>query len=350
MPRKARIDAPGALQHIIIRGIEKKNIFRDATDKNAFLKRFGRVLSETLTACYAWVLLDNHAHQLLRTGVTPIATVMRRVLTGYAQYFSRRHKRHGQLFQNRYKSILCEEDPYFSELVRYIHLNPVRAGMVKGLKTLNGYRFSGHAVLMGRHTREWQDRGYVLRNFAESEEDAKKGYQAFVRKGLGQGKRAELTGGGLIRSAGGWAAVKALRSADVRIKSDERILGSGQFVEKALTKANEEYEKRTRYRIKGINLAQLIERVADHYEIDVAELSTNTKAAKISRARAVLCYFSVREFGYSCAEVAGRLNISPSTVSKAVSRGRDVVEDKMLKGIPDMSIFHGRPQKRNEGG
>jgi len=101
MPRKARIDAPGAVQHIIIRGIERKNIFRDTIDKDIFIERFGKVVIQTSTPCYAWVLMDNHAHLLLRTGQVPIATLMRRLLTGYAQYFNRRHKRHGQLFQNR---------------------------------------------------------------------------------------------------------------------------------------------------------------------------------------------------------------------------------------------------------
>ena len=273
-----------------------------------------------------------------RTGATPIATVMQRVLTGYAQYFNRRHKRHGQLFQNRYKSILCEEDPYFLELVRYIHLNAVRAGMVKSLKTLNGYRFSGHAVLMGKRDREWQDRKYVLRHFSKTEVNAVEGYLAFVRKGVDQGKRPDLTGGGLIRSAGGWAAVKALRSTGTRMKGDERILGSGEFVENALKLVNEAFERRTRLRMQGITLEKLIRKVGDYFEVDPAELSTNSKVARVSRARAVLCYLCVREFGYSGAEMAKRINVSPSTVSKAVARGREKVDDGMLEKIMEHGV------------
>ena len=102
MPRKARIDAPGALHHIIVRGIERRKIFYDDSDRDNFLERLGGVLTETGTPCFAWTLIPNHAHLLLRTGVTPIATVMRRLLTGYAVSFNRRHRRHGQLFQNRY--------------------------------------------------------------------------------------------------------------------------------------------------------------------------------------------------------------------------------------------------------
>ena len=106
MPRKARIDAAGALHHIMIRGIERKTIFKDRYDRKAFLNRLGDVLLDTSTSCYAWVLMSNHVHLLLRTGLDPIATVMRRLLTGYAQQFNRRNERHGHLFQNRYKSVL----------------------------------------------------------------------------------------------------------------------------------------------------------------------------------------------------------------------------------------------------
>jgi hypothetical protein len=87
---------------------------------------------------------------LLRTGLTPISTVMRRLLTGHAVQFNRRHRRHGHLFQNRYKSILCQEDPYLMELVRYIHLNPLRAKLVADYKSLRRFSYAGHCALMGR--------------------------------------------------------------------------------------------------------------------------------------------------------------------------------------------------------
>ena len=150
LPRQSRIDASGALHHIIIRGIERRVIFRDDEDRESFLDRLGGILLESATPCYSWSLLGNHGHFLFRTGDDPIARVMRRVLTGYAVTFNRRHHRHGHLFQNRYKSILCEEDAYLKELVRYIHLNPLRAGLVKNLVDLGSYPYSGHSVLMGK--------------------------------------------------------------------------------------------------------------------------------------------------------------------------------------------------------
>ena len=149
MPRKARIDAPGALHHIIVRGIEKRKIFEDDKDRDQFIKRLGDILTEVETPIYAWALIPNHVHLLLKTGLTPIATIMSRLLTGYAGYFNRRHRRHGHLFQNRYKSILCQEEPYFRELVRYIHLNPLRAKLVRELKALDKNPYSGHSAVLG---------------------------------------------------------------------------------------------------------------------------------------------------------------------------------------------------------
>ncbi|MEA3416437.1 MAG: hypothetical protein U9R02_09840 [Thermodesulfobacteriota bacterium] len=98
---------------------------------------------------------SQHFRLLHRTGTAPIATVMRRLLTGYAVSFNRRHRRHGQVFQNRYKSILCQEDPYLLELVRYIHLNPLRAKIVTDLKDLDRYSYCGHSALMGKKKRQW---------------------------------------------------------------------------------------------------------------------------------------------------------------------------------------------------
>ncbi len=102
MPRQARIDTPGALHHIICRGIERRNIFKDNTDRNRFLERLGSVLQETSTPWYGWALIPNHFHLLLKTGKEPIAQIMRRLLTGRAVSFNRRYRRYGRLFQNRH--------------------------------------------------------------------------------------------------------------------------------------------------------------------------------------------------------------------------------------------------------
>ena len=126
MARKARIDAPGALHHVIIRGIERRKIFRSDYDRKNFLSRISELIPETKTDCFAWAIIPNHAHLLLRTGSVSVSVFMSRLLSGYAAWFNKKYRRHGQLFQNRYKSILCQEEIYLKELVRYIHFHPVK--------------------------------------------------------------------------------------------------------------------------------------------------------------------------------------------------------------------------------
>lgn len=322
MPRKARIDAPGALHHIIIRGIERKPIFKDERDYKNLLERLGVVLTETSTPCYAWALMINHIHLLLRTGLVPIATVMRRLLTGYAQQFNRRYNRHGHLFQNRYKSILCEEDPYLLELVRYIHLNPLRTGQVESFQELATYPKTGHSVLLGNMRREWQDTDYVLGLFGKGISAARSSYTTFVREGGNQGRRPDLVGGGLLRSLGGWSALKAKRSQGIRLMGDERILGSSEFVERVIDKANEEYERKTLILMKGPDLDDLIDSVADYCGIDKGILRSASKRRDVSRARSIVCCIAVNRLMLSCVEVARELNLSSSSVSKSAIRGR----------------------------
>ena len=168
MPRKSRIDAAGAVHHIMVRGIERRVLFRDEGDRDDFLRRLSAMLKETATVCYAWTLIPNHVHLLLKTGRAPLSQVMRRLLTGYAVSFNRRHRRSRHLFQNRYTSILCEEDPFVLELVRSIHLNPVRAGLVAGLISLDGFRYAGHGALIGRGENDRQDTDGIVRLFSPS--------------------------------------------------------------------------------------------------------------------------------------------------------------------------------------
>jgi putative transposase len=237
MPRQARLDAPGTLHHVIIRGIEKRRIFKDNKDREDFVRRMGETALASNTFIYAWALLTNHAHILLRSGTDGLSSYMRRLLTGYATRYNRRHNRHGHLFQNRYKSIICEEEPYFLELVRYIHLNPLRAGMVKDLPGLTNYRWSGHGVLMGRHSNDWQACTAVLERFGRIAAKARAAYEEHVSDGVAQGSRPELVGGGLVRSLGGWSEVKALRKLGITEASDDRVLGSGDFIERLLREA-----------------------------------------------------------------------------------------------------------------
>ena len=331
MLRKARIDAAGALHHIIVRGIERRKIFWDDKDRDSFVNRFGRVLIETHTDCFAWALIPNHIHLLLRTGLTPMATVMRKLLTGYAVQFNRRHRRHGHLFQNRYKSILCQEDPYLLELVRYIHLNPLRARLVADYNSLKGFVYGGHCALMGKCRNDWQNTEYVLSLFGQRISKARRFYSEFVKKGISEGKRHELVGGGLIRSLGGWAAAKALKGTKDRIKGDERILGDGDFVQEVLETCQEQLERRYHYQAKGYDLDWLADQVAALLGLEKDIVTRPGRYPDTVEARSVLCYWAARELGISTLELSKRLGVSQPTASQSVKRGEKIVEEKELK-------------------
>ena len=328
MPRRSRIDAAGALHHIMVRGIERGVVFQNDTDRDHFVERLKEILNDTKTICYAWALIPNHFHLLLRTGPVPISTVMRRLLTGYALWYNRKHRRHGHVFQNRFKSILCQEDTYLLELVRYIHLNPIRARLVENLDDLGRYPYCGHGVLMGKVNNPWQDTDWVLAMFGKNIDSARQAYRAFVEKGISRGRRLDLSGGGLQRSAGGWERVKALREEKVYQKNDERILGDGDFVRGVLASAEETMEKRYALRSRGLDLEGVAFRVSEVLGLKPEEVWAAGKYRRIVEARSLLCYWAVRELGVPMSSLARKLGISIPSISNSVSRGQKIAEEK----------------------
>lgn len=312
MPRTARIDIPGLLQHVTVRGIERRDIFLDDDDKALFVERLSKLLIATGTNCLAWALMSNHFHLLLRPQSTTLSLFMRRLLTGYAVVFNLRHHRSGHLFQNRYKSIVCEEDSYLLELVRYIHLNPLRVGLVESLDALDSYKWSGHAVIMGKRTFAGQDESEVLMLFGNRKGSARKKYRTFVEDGIRQGKRDELVGGGLRRS-------RKLSGSEEYEAYDERILGSGNFVEQ-LQKETHASGTETN----AISMEEVILNIARIYSIEPASILHGGKRNELSTARGALCYIAVVKMGINGALVARKLNISRAGVSLAARRGEEI--------------------------
>jgi REP element-mobilizing transposase RayT len=261
MPRSARLDSPGILHHVIIRGIERRKIFWDDDDRQDLFERLADLLPKTRTACYAWAFLSNHAHFLLRSGPGGMATLMRRLLSGYAGKFNHRHKRHGQLFQNCYKSIVCQEDAYLKQLVAYIHLNPLRAKIVTVIDDLAGYPYCGHGSLVGIEPVPWQDTQYVLRQFGPTENEARRCYLEYVAKMAGQGRRPELVGGVVERRLSGWGQVgKIKRKGMKRAKGDRRILGDSGFIEKVVSDSRESFDTRYALQREGWDFERILQR------------------------------------------------------------------------------------------
>ena len=148
-----------------------------------FVARAARLAAQGALTIYAWALLPNHAHLLLRTGARPLARSMRSLLTGYGGAFTRRHKRVGHLFQNQYKSIVVEAEPYLVELVRNLHLNPLRAKGLPDLQTLDRYPWTGHSALLGTVPRSWQDTATILAHFGPTSARTRRAYHTFVAAG-----------------------------------------------------------------------------------------------------------------------------------------------------------------------
>jgi REP-associated tyrosine transposase len=316
------------LHHIMIRGIERRRIFNDDKDRENFIERLSILLPETKTQCYAWVFMPNHTHFLFRSGSSGISALMRRLLTGYAVSYNRRHKRHGQLFQNRYKSIICQEDAYLQELVRYIHLNPLRAKMVVDLKALDSYPYCGHSVLMGKEKIEWQDVEYVLGYFGKRVGDARKKYRSYVEKGIPLGRRPELVGGGLIRSLGGWDELKKMRlTGQDRIKSDQRILGESDFVREVLFESGENFTRKYKLKSRGFSFEKVVDRVSLLFQLEKDYIVGKGRQKDRVRARDLICYWSAIELEISMADLAKRFGITLAAVSYAVKRGEKIAKE-----------------------
>jgi putative transposase len=322
MPRGPRLDAPGVLHHVIARGIERREIFRDDTDRTDFLARLSALALETETPLYAWALIPNHFHLLLRSGAAPISALMSRLLGAYAPRFNRRHHRVGYLFQGRFKSTVVEEEPYFLELLRYIHLNPVRACIVAGIDELDTYPWTGHAALLTSVAPDWQDTAFVLAQFGATPRRARQQYRAFVTERVSQGHRPELVGGGLRRSRAGWKFTETLLRGREHWAFDERVLGSSDFVQRLIEQAPAPTPAPAAD--PGAVMPAIIRTVAHHFELASAEIVGNCHRPPAVIARAVVSYLAMRRHGLTPSAVAAHLGVSRFSVARGFQRAQQL--------------------------
>jgi len=316
MPRQARLDLPGFLQHITARGIDRCLIFRDDKDRMSFVNRLRAILKESGTKCYAWCLLPDRFHLLLETEKAPLRTVMRRLMTGYAVTFNKKYRRNGHLFENRYKSTLCEKEPYFLELVRCIHLKPLKFGLVKDLSELDSYPWAGHCALMGNNENDWHDWDEIFRCFGKRKDEAREGYRGFIEQGIKQG--VDLV------SRGTRSLLRAITEDDD--PSDERILGSGEFVSRVLLEAGEGRQKK----VKKIPLEDLARKITGHFNVCEEEFRSPLKKKIVTEAKAAFCHLAIREMGYTGREVGEFLNMAGYSAIRRSEYGRQVLENRSL--------------------
>ncbi len=286
MPRRPRIDFPGAFHHVIVRGVDRREIFRDDADRVAYCDQLSFVFREDGATCLAWALMPNHVHLALRTGLRPLARVMHRVGTRYGRYFNQRHERVGYLFQGRYKAIAVADDEYLMTLVRYVHSNPLRAGLVASVDELDRHSWTGHAAMVGlAAAAPFHDVREALRLFGEDAVLARATVRALMEcvddaptpmKEAGEEKRDPAA-----------APVAPWREIDP-----------------------------------GRALAALVARVCANQGIPEAELRSGARRRPVSLARATIAYLAFHELGVSVAETARQLGVARQSLWERLEDGR----------------------------
>lgn len=328
MPRGPRIDYPGLLHHVMVRGIERKKIFNEDKDYQDFLGRISKALEGSGAVIYAWVLMSNHIHLLIKIGKQALSKIMRRILTGYALAYNRKYRRAGYLYQGRYKSIICEEELYLLELVRYIHLNPLRAGIVKTLDGLDRYKWCGHRIIMGRGKFDCQDTEEILSRFGYTIGEARRKYREFVREGIKQGKRNDLTGGGLIRSLGGIGRAIISKLGKEKQMYDQRILGGGNFVEGILKKTETKEEK-----IPRINIDEVIKKICRIYNIKTAKLLNRKNQKGLYKIKSIVVNIGIDRLGISGSSLARKFGLTRSSISRLNKLGEVLIRGEESREI-----------------
>jgi REP element-mobilizing transposase RayT len=294
MARKPRIHLPGGLYHVILRGNGGQPVFFTDADRYRFYLLLQEGTCRFSYRVHAFCLMTGHIHLALQAGDIPLSRGMQNLSFRYTRWINWREKRTGHLFQGRYKAILVDGDSYLLELVRYIHLNPVRAGMVKDPEE---YPWSGHRAYLGKESLPWLTTDWMLNQFGKSVGKARAGYRAFVLDGLGEEHRPEFHGGG----------------------EDPRLLGDDGFLDKCLFGTGGKPLRLT--------AKEIADKVCHAYHIDETTLKTQSQQRAISEARAVVGWLA-RELGcVTLSDVARHVNRDVGSISSAVRRLADRMQE-----------------------
>ena len=288
MARRPRVFAAGVLYHVIARGNQRQKTFTSDSDYQAYIERLARYRKKYDYKLHAYCLMPNHVHLLLESSEHPLAKLMQGLQQSYSQYFNLKHRKTGHVFEGRYKAILCQKDEYLLQLIRYIHLNPVRAGMVR---TPERYRYSGdHAYLQGKAT-EMIDPAPVLSMLG-----GKQAYRRFVQDGLSEGHKEEY-----------YAVL------------DQRFLGAKGFGERLLKNEPRLSGKRPARR----SIETVARELAKELKIAVQALRSPDRGWRVSKARTMAAYVLVRRLGYRLSDVAAYLRRDMATLATLLARLSD---------------------------
>jgi REP element-mobilizing transposase RayT len=284
----------------MIRGLEKRAIFRDDGDRWDLLGRLCDLVPRWAGDCLGWTFMGNHVHFVLRTGQLPLAWLMRRLNTGYALHFNRRHERVGYLLQDRFKSRILDEKDDVRVLMRYVHLNPLRAGLVRDLVELECYPWCGYGALLGRRQPfAFENVALSLGLFDDDPRQARRRVRAWMsveEEGAGVPKSGDES-----RIAQAPARTSQRPSAGADCGAPDRSSPS---------------------------LEELIIGVAGHFGVAPAELARGARHDRASRARAAIAFIGVTQCRIPANRLAPILGVSPQAISKAITRGAGIAREE----------------------
>lgn len=296
MPRKPRLHFPNALYHVLARGNNKQDTFLTSTDYSSFLAYLSRIKARKPFFLHAFCLMPNHFHLLIEVQDTPLAVIMQRLLTTYSHYFNRVHHKRGHLFQGRYKAILCEKESYLLELMRYIHLNPVRAFLTKGP---SDWPWSGHTAYLKEDLDPLVDTQEILKQFSPTLGHAKMRYAEFVRDGLQMGHRK-----------------------DFYPEDKLPYLGQDKFIEDLQIKHLKVIERMTPViRPIAASLNDILNKTSKKWELPDIMLQGKSRSGNLPKARQAFVLEALAA-GHKASDVARFLGCSQSLLSKIILQGR----------------------------
>ncbi len=304
------------------RGNNKQVIFKDEQDYRIYVNRLKKYHERYKFILYAYVLMSNHIHLLIETGMTPLSKIMQGIQQSYTAYFHKKYNSVGHLFQGRYIAILCQKDAYILELVRYIHLNPVRAFLVKWP---NDYLWSSHQVYIGSMYQSFIQKDFVFKMFTEDKFEGKKLYCQFILEGIDKGYRNIF--GNVV---------------------NQTYLGSKKFIEKVNERSKKQDQKERKKRENNIkdsleivflrnkDLTEIMEAVAKITGVTSTSILGKNKEQLISRARSLFAFIAVRQAGWSNKSVAEFLNRGVSGISNMIRTVDERIEkDNVLRNQMD---------------
>jgi REP element-mobilizing transposase RayT len=302
----------------MLRGIERGRIFLDDRDRADFLARLTQILPESGMRCFAWALMPNHVHMAVQTGKVALPRVMARLNTGYARAFNERHDRVGYLFENRYKSIPVDKEGYLGTLVRYIHLNPVRAGLVASVEELATYPWTGHGPLLGAAHARFQDTASILDRFGTHASEARARLEEWMREpDVDEPEHTRHTGDPEAEWVGAEKPRGEAPGIDGRAEKPPEI---------ALPRALESPGPDTPPGIRDLRL--VLEEVCARYGVPIDEIDSPVRTRASSEARAIIAYIACRRLGLTGAMVARELGVTKSAISQACVRGARLVSNQ----------------------